>query len=119
MDGMDKYDIYCGAKGAVDNAKKWNDLPNGQRYMSDTFEISVAHCQLKLVRAGQQVQGGPNYWDAPKELSEEIIKIISADITIIARAIAAMEKTAARLLAECEQETAERMQDIQRAKASL
>lgn len=56
-------------------AENWNALPNGKRYMQDTFSISVAHCTPpKLVRAGQQSAGGQNYWETEEAFNTVILQ---------------------------------------------
>ena len=66
-------------KRARKDAEKWNDLPNGQKYSSrETFEISVAHSTIPvLVRAGQQVHAGTNYWNSGKELNKATLEYIA------------------------------------------
>ena len=113
---MDKYDVYRKAVNALEMSKQWNELPKGQKYQNDKMDISPAHCTLKLVRSGQQVQGGQNYWDAPPELVAEILDILKEDKTIIERALIMLSRKATNLLVECEQETLERMKQIQKAK---
>lgn len=65
------------AKDNVLKAEQWQNLPNGRKYHNDKFDISIAHCDsLKLVRAGQQVCGGNNYWKSPEALNNEILGYI-------------------------------------------
>ncbi len=68
---------YKKAKKDRENAESWNNLPNGQKYMSDKFKISIAHCQRpKLCRAGQQSQGGKNYWSTEEAFDSAILEHI-------------------------------------------
>ena len=113
---MEQYENYLKAERALSSAKEWNDLPNGPKYQNDKMDISMAHCSLKLQRDGQQFQGGQNYWDAPPELTAEIIKIIVEDKTIIERALDGLEKRAAELLVSCEEETVNRLEKIVKTK---
>ena len=113
---MEQYENYLKAERALSSAKEWNDLPNGPKYQNDKMDISMAHCSLKLQRAGQQFQGGQNYWDAPPELTAEIIKLIAEDKSIIERALDRLEKRAAELLVSCEEETVNRLEKIVKTK---
>lgn len=113
---MGQYENYLKAERALASAKEWNNLPNGPKYQGDKMDISTAHCSLKLQRAGQQFQGGQNYWDAPAELTAEIIKLIAEDKSIIERAIDRLEKRAAELLVSCEEETVNRLEKIVKTK---
>jgi hypothetical protein len=102
---MDKrLEKYYKAKSAVKSAKKWNDLPNGQRYQGDTFPISIAHCSApKLVRCGQQYAGGKNYWDTDEPLNNAILKYIVDKWDDISPDIfAILEKKEADALLECQ-----------------
>ena len=55
-------------------AELWQDLPNGQKYMNDTFSISKSHCKAPtLVRVGQKVVGGTNYWETGAEFNDAIL----------------------------------------------
>lgn len=101
---MDKYKEYLKREDILKKSLKWNDLPNGQKYMNDTFAISPAHCKLSLMRAGQQYCGGQNYWDAPPELCEAVLKVICQDKTIINRALELLKKHKDNGLKDCKQE---------------
>lgn len=65
------------AKNAVNNAKSWQALPNGPRYQTDSFSISITHCvPPKLTRAGQQSCGGKNYWETEEAFNKAILAYI-------------------------------------------
>ena len=62
------------AKRAREDAEQWESLPCGRAYNGSKFAISVAHSvPPRLVRAGQQVCGGPNYWETQKEFNAAIL----------------------------------------------
>ena len=82
-----KYDDYLASVSAREMAEEWNDLPNGHKYQNATMKISTAHCRISLVRAGQQSQGGKNYWESPGELNAVLLEVIAEDGTVIERAI--------------------------------
>ncbi len=50
------YDDYQKRKAERETAEKWSALPAGTKYRNNTFDISPAHCHIKLVRAGQQAR---------------------------------------------------------------
>ena len=116
---MSKYDEYLKAKRDYEEAVEWNNLPHGQKYQNDKMDISTAHCELKLVRAGQQSQGGKNYWDSPKALNSVILETISTRDEIIDFAIHRLADKVTQALADCEQETLERMEAINKAKQEI
>ncbi len=65
------------AKRAVKKAKEWNDLPKGRKYGNSKFKISIAHCNVpKLIRGGQQVCGGNNYWETDEDFGNAILKYL-------------------------------------------
>ncbi len=71
---------YKNAQKNADEAKEWNDLPNGRVYQSDSFDISEAHCTPPvLVRAGQQYCGGQNYWESNEEFNNALLTYIISD----------------------------------------
>jgi hypothetical protein len=62
------------AKRARAQAEEWNYLPKGQSYSNSTFQISQAHSKAPvLVRHGQQVCGGTNYWETDKAFNDAIL----------------------------------------------
>jgi hypothetical protein len=83
------------------------------------MDVSVGHCSLKLVRAGQQYQGGQNYWESPGALNSMILSVILDRGGFIDFAIARLSERATKALADCEQETVDRLADIQKAKDSI
>ena len=93
--GQESYNNYIKAKEAVERAKKWDDLPNGEKYQKDAMSISPAHCKAPmLMRAGQKSCGGKNYWESPTELNNAILEVIIMEQkTIIAKAILLLEET--------------------------
>ena len=113
---MAAYDKYLAAKAAREAAESWNNLPQGPHYMNDKFDISEAHCTAKITRAGQQYQGGQNYWDAPQALVLALVHIIVEDKSIIERAINTLRAKELDALIACEDETKSRMLDIEQAK---
>lgn len=82
------------AKTAVQRAKAWQNLPNGPRYENDTFAISLAHCKPPtIVRAGQRVCGGQNYWETEQEFNLAILEYIVKDWKeVYLKVMAIMEK---------------------------
>lgn len=61
----------------LEEAKKWNDLPEGQRYQQDSFNISKSHCTAPMLcRAGQQTCGGKNYWETEKAFNQAILQYL-------------------------------------------
>lgn len=68
------------AKYTREKAEDWQNLPKGQKYRQDTFEISTAHCKAPtLCRAGQQSCGGQNYWETGKEFNQAILEYLVSD----------------------------------------
>lgn len=92
------------AKNAVNNAKSWQALPNGRAYQNDSFSISLAHCvPPKLVRAGQQYQGGQNYWETEKEFNQAILAyIVNNWQTVYPEIIKIMEEKERTALIACQ-----------------
>lgn len=93
------------AKNAVDSAKKWNNLPKGNRYSTqDTFEIRLANCVApKLVRYGQKYAGDTNYWESSEEFNQAVLEHIVKDWkNIYPEVIAIMEKKERESLQACE-----------------
>jgi hypothetical protein len=90
-------------KNATADAKKWNDLPNGKRYMSGTFAISIVHCKAPVLeRCGQQYRGGQNYWPSSDELNKAILEwLVSNWSNISDDVIAIMEKKENEALKRC------------------
>lgn len=85
------------AKSATNKAKRWQNLPLGNRYQNDTFSISVAHCQPpKLVRAGQQCCGGQNYWETEKEFNAAILEYLVSNWSEIYPSVISMMETKER-----------------------
>ncbi len=116
---MTKWEEYQKATRDFIEASEWNNLIKGRRYDSgSTFGVSVAHCEIKLVRAGQQYRGGQNYWDVPKALGVEILNLISSDPSILERAEKSLEQKAKQALIDCEDETKKRLVEIEAAKVS-
>jgi len=77
---MRETDKWEKAKRAVIDAKRWNDLPSGKKYDGAAFEISLTHCEFPiLVRAGQQVCGGHNYWETDKAFGVAILEYLLTD----------------------------------------
>jgi hypothetical protein len=70
---------YHGAKEAREEAEKWNNLPHGQKYKDDEFDISAAHCKApSLVRVGQKRQGGQNHWVSERGLNQAILEYLAS-----------------------------------------
>lgn len=64
-------------KQATEEAKKWNSLPNGERYQNDDFGIFLAHCTPpNLTRMGQQYCGGQTYWKTQDKFNVMILKYL-------------------------------------------
>jgi hypothetical protein len=115
---MNSYETYLDIKKAREDAEYWNNLPKGRLYQNDTMGISVPHCGLKLTRAGQQTCGGNNYWEAPKGLSEAILEVIAENPVVIESALEKLRQSERLALIACEQETRDRLADIEKAKLS-
>ena len=85
---MKEYDVYLKAKADRVEAEKWHDLPNSSRkYQDDSFGMSPAHGKLMLMRCGQHVCGGTNYWESPEALNSAILAVIENDPAVIVAAI--------------------------------
>lgn len=64
-------------KQAAEEAKKWNNLPNGERYQNADFRISLAHsAPPSLTRMGQQYCGGQTYWKTQNNFDIMILKYL-------------------------------------------
>lgn len=68
-------------KWAVEDAKEWNDLPNGKKYSeNDTFKINVESSKApRLVRCGQQYHGGKTRWETDPEFNKAILEYLVRD----------------------------------------
>ena len=97
----DAYEKYLAAERAVSMAENWMALPHGPRYQGDRFDISPAHCTLKLQRAGQQSCGGQNYWEAPKELASALLRVLAKSEDMLAPAMSVLRMTRDKALADC------------------
>lgn len=66
------------AKQDLAQAKRWNDLPKGPRYMNDSFAVMHAHGSKApvLVRCGQSHAGAQNYHPSPEGLNGAIQKYL-------------------------------------------
>ena len=100
---MTKYEIYTEAKKDRERAEYWNELPNGEKYQTDKFDISVAHCTLILKRMGQQRQGGQSYWETSKIFGEAIMEVIKENPDIIESAIKKLKQREIVALNECQE----------------
>lgn len=67
-------------KKAVIEAEAWQKLPDGKKYCSSTFDISIAHCTMPMLnRMGQKVCGGNSYWQTDNLFNEAILEYIIKD----------------------------------------
>jgi hypothetical protein len=99
---MQEYNTYLKRKKELQQAIVWNDKPNSKnRYQHDAFEISEAHCQIKLVRVGQHSVGGTNYWETEREFNTALLKVILSDSSIIDKALSVMEDRKREALMKC------------------
>ena len=96
------YEQYQQAKSEREAAEQWNDLPNGRKYMESKFQISVAHCSIKLTRAGQQAAGGKNYWETEKAFNGALLTVIARHPEIIEEAIEELRIREKLALLECQ-----------------
>ena len=112
---MSKYDEYVKRQQEVSDAESWQNLPRSKNGNS-LFKMSPAHCEIKLMRCGQHLSGGQNYWDSPKVLNAAILEVIAADPAVIDEAIHNMKELARLALTECEEETRAQLASIEEAK---
>ena len=95
------YDDYQKRKAERETAEKWNALPAGTKYRNDTFDISSAHCSIKLVRAGQQTESGKNYWETGDAFDGALIQEIVNHPEVIVAAIDRLRKREREALEQC------------------
>lgn len=113
---MKKYEAYLKAKKNTAEAKAWHSLTESKhKYRNDSFGISPAHGNLKLVRCGQQVQGGKNYWEAPNSLNEAILQEIADNPEVIDAAINRLEAAEVAALIACKEVVAALCEEIESA----
>ena len=96
-----EYEAYQQAKRERETAEAWNNLPNGPKYRANKFDISVAHCSIKLTRAGQQRESGQNYWETEQALNGALLTTIACHPEIIEEAIEALCIKEKAALAKC------------------
>ena len=96
--------IWKEAKEARINAQKWNALPDGKKYQTDKFDISLPHCTLPMLnRAGQQKCGGQNFWKTEKLFNRAILEYLINDWKdIFPQVIKRMCQAEEKALIECQ-----------------
>lgn len=99
-------------------AENWNALPNGQKYMQDTFSISVAHCTPpKLVSAGQKSAGGQNYWETEEAFNTAILQwLVKNWNKAYPEIIEIMKDKEKQTLVDCQEYVSKMQQMIDQAK---
>ena len=118
---MKKYEEYLKAKAELEAARKWNDLPSGEKYGNSTFKIYASHSKApRLMRAGKQSHAGQNYWESPVALNSAILSVIvHNEKEIIKQALDLMEEIANTKLKECQDFVDELQSKINEAKGSV
>lgn len=106
------------AKRAKEEFIQWNNLPNGQKYMNDNFDISILHCTPPVLqRAGQQYQGGKNYWETSKEVGMATLEYLAKNWEDhFPKILEILEKKERENLLECQKFIDEMTEKINNAK---
>ena len=113
---MTKWELYLEHKRELDKVLEWMALVTGPKYMTgDAFNISTAHCSLKLVRMGQQRCSGQAYWDSPTLLNSELLSLIAEDPVLIARAIDRIKSKNRQMLLDAESKVQAQLTEIKNA----
>jgi hypothetical protein len=106
---MNNYEEYLKVKESYEKAKKWNDM-HGKIHgntvcdkLTPAFFISPAHSEIKLVRSGQEMTGGQNYWSSPAELNKAILNIIREDQEICNKAVNVLKVEMEKALVDCQE----------------
>lgn len=107
------YDEYQKRKAERETAEKWNALPTGTKYRSNTFDISPAHCHIELTRVGQQIGGGQNYWETEDAFNGALIQEIVSRPDIITAAIDRLRGREREALEQCRAFAEGILEDIQ------
>ena len=95
------YERYRERRAERESAEAWDTLPAGPKYTENAFRISPAHCHIELTRAGQQSQGGRNYWETARAFNSALIQEIANHPEIIAGAIARLREAEHKALENC------------------
>ncbi len=95
------YESYRERRAERQAAEAWNTLPAGPKYTEGAFKISPAHCRIELTRAGQQSQGGRNYWETGRAFNSALIQELANHPEIIAGAIARLREAEHKALENC------------------
>lgn len=99
-----KLKVWQEKKRAVAEAERWNNLPNGPKYMNDTFAIYTNQSKAPtLIRYGQQYVGGTNYWESPKEMNLAILEYLARNWdSIYPEVLKSMKEDESKALQDCQ-----------------
>lgn len=99
-----KLKVWEEKKRAVVEAERWNNLPKGQKYENNPFSVYASHSKPPmLMRCGQKVVGGTNYWESPKEMNSAILNYLVENWdSIYPEVIKAMRVEETKALQDCQ-----------------
>ena len=86
-------------------AKFWQELPKGQKYSPQChFNISIAHSKTPmLMRCGQKVAGGQNYWESPVGMNKAVLTYLTENWdNIYPSVLEILEKEERHALKDCQ-----------------